>query len=112
MPDQSDFLVNKYLPILQDATKDIRVPLGEKLTITSMGIGVIVKILFAFLYQEKELPSAITGLFDKPFMIRVGAFAIPFVNFIADLLTGFKQTDHEVNRSGDVYPGNAFCRKD
>ena len=77
-----------------------------------MGVGVIIKILFAFLYQEKELPGFITGFFDRPVMIRIGAWLIPFVNGLADALTGFKQTDHDVNHSIDVYPGHSFCKND
>lgn len=100
------------MPVLFDATKDIRVPIYEKVSILSMGIGVIIKIVYAFLYQERQLPSFITSFFDHQFMIRLGARAIPFVNFSADLLTGFKQTDHEVNGSYDVYPGQSFCKMD
>lgn len=45
-------------------------------------------------------------------MIHVGAFLVPFVNDIADGLTGFKQTDSNVNESFGVYPGHEFCKRD
>ena len=49
-PDDRDFIVQEYMPVLQESTKDIEVSFSEKLTVLSMGIGVLVKIVFAFLY--------------------------------------------------------------
>lgn len=56
--------MEKYLPVLQDATKDIKIPLIEKFNILSMGIGVLLKMMYAFLYQEKMLPTNLNHFFD------------------------------------------------
>ena len=55
-----------------------------------MMLGVIIKMVYAFLYQEKELGPSISGIFMHPVMIEIGAIGIPFVNMFADALTGFK----------------------
>ena len=57
------------------------------------------------------MPSSITTFFDKPIMIRVGAVLIPAVNILADTLTGFKQSDWDVNLSRSVYPGHSYCKQ-
>jgi hypothetical protein len=38
-------------------------------------------------------------------LIYVGGLTIPLVNYIADTLTGFEQSDTNVNLSINVYPG-------
>ena len=48
--DQADFLIHTYLPILFDATKDVHVPISKSVGLLSKGIGVIIKIGYAFLF--------------------------------------------------------------
>ena len=90
----------------------MRVPFFEKVKLSSMVLGVIIKMFYAFLYQEKELGLSITGIFMHPVMIEIGAIGIPFVNNFADALTGFKQSDSAVNFSENIYPGHSFCKYD
>ena len=108
--DQKEFLIDVYLPELFSATKNVSTPLTQKFGLLSKGIGVIVKIVYAFCYQEQELPSWITGFFDQKFMIAWGAKHISKINSIADWFTGFEQTDYNVNESVNVYPGQSFCK--
>lgn len=48
--DTQEFLVNEYLPLLQEATKDVAIPLGKKVRFVTMGVGVVVKLVYAFTY--------------------------------------------------------------
>lgn len=70
-------------------------------------MGTTIKLIFAFLYQEKRLkiPGFKTGI-----MINLGGHAMALVNSFADLLTLFPQTDANVNFSVDVYPGQSTCK--
>lgn len=42
----------------------------------------------------------------------VGGFLIQYINGIADAITGFHQTDENVNKSVNVYPGQEHCKYD
>lgn len=100
------FITEHYFPELEIAIQGVK-PI-HKLRTFSAGIGVLIKIIYAFLYQEKEIPLK---LFKNPFMIKLGGHSISLINHIADILTGFKQTDKEVNWSeSSLYPGQGQCR--
>lgn len=107
---RKDFLMNQYLPELFATTNSVVVPTSEKLALTSMGLGVLLKQVYAFLYQEKKLPKKVNAFFDQPWMIRLGGHMIPAVYWIVDSMTGFKQTDKHVNYSYDLYPGQSYCK--
>lgn len=49
-PPSREFYVNKYLPELKEAVKNVHVPILDKLRITQKGLGLILKIAYAFLY--------------------------------------------------------------
>ena len=105
------FLYKEYLPEVRKAYKNIDVPFSDKMEIVSMGLGFGVKILYAFLYQEQALlPKSIHAIFDQSYMIWIGGFFAPEVNELADWLTGFKQTDDDVNNSVHLYPGQHHCK--
>ena len=72
-------------------------------------IGVLVKLGYAFAYQEQFVK--IPGFQTQP-VINVGGYAVSIVNGFADSLTGFKQTDYNVNESTNLYPGQSFCKHD
>ena len=71
--------------------------------------GMVPKWILMFTYEERMLP--IPGALS-PFGIWIGGLLIPFVNSITDFLTGFKQTDHNVNVSSNLYPGQSHCKYD
>lgn len=51
LPDAATkFIMNDYLPVLQDATKDVHIPISEKFNFLQRAMGFIYKILYAFLY--------------------------------------------------------------
>ena len=101
----ADFLINKYLPILFDATKDVQIPILDRIDLISKGIGVIIKVVYGFLYQEQFLPKWINSFFDSSLLNTWGGNHISDMNSLADWFTGFKQTDANVVESLYVYPG-------
>lgn len=104
--EDKDFLKNEYLPILGESIKDLHIPFSERAKVGGMFAGFIVKIVFAFLYQEQfvKLPG-----FKTDFMIALGGENIATITGIANMLTGFPQTDLDVNTSHNVYPGSKWC---
>jgi len=75
--------------------------------VLTRGIGVIIKLLYAFLFQEKVIPLK---LFKKPWVISIGGHNVRNVNAIADSLTGFEQTDWNTVHSKNIYPGQDTCK--
>lgn len=72
-------------------------------------MGTVIKIGYAFVFQQQF--GYIPGTETKP-ALYIGGHSIPVVNFIADILTGFEQTDHDVNNSKNLYPGQKHCKYD
>ena len=86
---QTQFITQDYIPQLMNLTSTIHITFIQKIKVLSIAFGMLIKIIFAFLYQEKEFPAAITSFMDHPFMIGIGGKVIPIVNGVADALTGF-----------------------
>lgn len=107
--DQYDFFKNQYLPELKTKVTKVQFPLMTSISVIRKFGGTLMKIIFAFLYQEKymHLPG-----FNTPEGIKIGASIMPQLNGLADGLSGFKETDTNVNESVNVYPGQAFCKTD
>jgi len=99
--------MNKYLPELKPKVANIHWPLKTKIDVVEKLTGSVIKIIYAFLYQEKYLK--VPG-FDTKIMIELGGAGISMMNGFADSLTGFPQTDGNVNRSFGVYPGEEKCK--
>ena len=65
------------------------------------------KMMLAFVYQEHVLP--VPELYNVV-GLHIGAITMPYINAMADKLTGFPQTDAAVSESINVYPGDTKCR--
>lgn len=86
-PAEKKWLTDDYLPVIVEATKGNNIPFKERVDLLVMLLGVLVKLAFAFSYQEQFLP--IPGFQTHP-VIYIGGFLVPMVNGFADSLTGFK----------------------
>ena len=108
VPDQvADFVVQSYLPELENGVKDLKVPINDKLQILAKFTGMIIKILWAFLWQEFFIPLPALYSSIPNFL---GAKMTPFINAFSDLLSGFPKTDQNVVWSKNIYPGSDQCR--
>lgn len=63
IPAEADFLITNYLPELRDAVSSVHTTLEEKKNIAGMFFGMIIKILYAFLWQEHFIP--ITNVYKQ-----------------------------------------------
>lgn len=107
-PKDRDFLNNDYLPALHEAVKDVSIEKEEKTKITSIFVSMMIKLLYATFWQEHLIP--LPKIQDSPFDIHIGDFLLPYVNDVADRISGIPQTDEAVKTSKNVYPGDSFCR--
>ena len=106
-PDQTDFLMNKYLPEFHEQTKHLELTEDEKTSIFEKFVGCLMKLLGAFCYQEHYIP--VPELWG-PMGLRLAAFFMPYYNKIADDISKFPESDSGVKRSKNVYPGDDYCR--
>ncbi|GMH86702.1 hypothetical protein TL16_g10628 [Triparma laevis f. inornata] len=104
-----DFLFNEYDAELQGLLVDkVNVVSGDdKKLLLKRGLGVLLKIGYAMFWQEE--------LFAGPWLTStrandIGAFLQPFVNVLADYMTGYEHPT--VVRTGhNIYPDCNRCRK-
>ena len=107
--DKAAWVTQQYLPEILKATKHNTMPIKARVSIAVKTVGVLVKIIYAFLFQEQFLN--VPG-FQTPLAIQIGAVLVPWATALADNLTGFTQTDQLVNDSVNVYPGQPHCKSD
>lgn len=105
--DEAKFLTQKYAPTFRNATKDVKLSVVTKASLALRGAGTVMKLVYAFLWQEKMIPWF--GLHDAG-INRLGGQALPFINKLANMLTGYKQPSKDVQDGVNVYPGDQECR--
>lgn len=107
------FMVEQYFPALRSATseKRIRLSVPEKGALGLKFIGTLVKVLYAFLWQEWVFVFGPNDqLMLRPRVNKLGAVLMPYVNGLANMLTGFVHTDDTVQACVGVYPSDQRCR--
>ena len=105
--EQADFMTNKYLPALKPRIAKVKWSMKTTINVTGKVFGVVIKIIYAFLWQEKYL--AVPGI-NSPVGILIGATGLPWANAVSDALSGFAVTDYNVPASSGVYPGEEKCK--
>lgn len=105
--ENADFICKQYLPELRTELHQLDISSEEKRNVFDKIMGVVVKIMLAFIYQEHVLP--VPELYNVV-GLHIGAIMMPYINAMADKLTGFPQTDAAVSDSINVYPGDTKCR--
>jgi hypothetical protein len=108
VPEQAPWVINKYLPVIKEATRQIKITSEETKTILMQFFGMILKIVLAFVYQELLLPYF--DVLYGPIPMQIAALGLPYYNEMASRISQFPQTDENVNNAKNVYPGDDQCR--
>lgn len=106
--EAADFVVKQYLPELKVAVKDVTVSSEDSKTLVYMFGGMLMKIIYAFLWQEFfiPLPELYTTIPNE-----LGGLLLPYWNDASAKISGIPQTDEAVNAAKKgVYPGDTRCR--
>jgi len=101
-----EFLTDIFIPTVRGATKDLHLTLGEKAALVPKFLGTLVKLLYAFIWQEQTF--VYKGMYDATWNL-FGKILIPTVNSLANKLTGFDHPDASIQAGDDIYPGQAYC---
>jgi hypothetical protein len=106
-PEAQAFLVDSFVPTIRSATSNLHLTIKEKTTLLSKGAGTVIKLLYAFAWQEHFFKYGL--LYDATWNV-FGALLIPAMNSLANKLTGFEHPDSSIQKSEAIYPGQEWCR--
>jgi len=108
LPDDARaFIFDHYLPEIRLATAEVSIGLLQKAQFELNTVGTLMKIIYAFLWQEYALTS--NDLFLDPEVNILGAAAIVTINKLADSLEDFPTLDMALQTGYGTYPGDSWC---
>jgi len=101
------FLVEQYLPEIRTATADVSLGILENIQIELDTVATLMKLIYAFLWQEYVLTGA--DIFLDPEVNVLGAAFMSTVNGIANYLNSFPVLDEPLQSGYGIYPGDSWC---
>jgi len=105
--DARTFILEEYLPEIRNSTADIQLGLIEKPRLQLNTLGTLMKLMYAFLWQEYVLTDA--DIFLDPEVNQLGFTFMVTVNQIANFLTSFPILDASLQAGIGIYPGEEWC---
>ena len=90
------FLTDHYIPEIQEALKDVKVSLIQKINLARKFTGMLIKLLYGLIFKETT---------QNVFVLKLGSFLMPFVNGISSFISGLPNSDGAVTWSSGLYPG-------
>merc|ERR1719495_80307 len=113
-PELKEICVEKFLPAMNEATKDFRpLPLEDRVDFGRNLIGTAVKLLYAFVWQDQVLTPATAPWVVNPQVDQIGSILLPILNgFVSTNIETFKYSDPDFVKGTNFYPGFENCRWD
>lgn len=102
-----NFVVNQYIPAIRNATSLMEFGDIERFKFLSNAIGSGIKLMYAFLWQERELTKS--KFFLDPLVNFLGWELLPRINHIANQFVTFEHFDKQFQNGVKVYPGESWC---
>ena len=103
-----EFIVDKYFPEMVKELQDKSLGILEWLNAARFFVGLIIKLLIAFMYQEE---AALSKAIDRGvYTVWFQGITLWLVNITANIISDQYQTDSAVTWALGVYPGDSFCR--
>ena len=106
LPEVVTFFVDHYIPEIKQVLKPVKVTFQDSIDILTAFFGMLIKMLWAFLWQEQFLTPAWAF---KLIPLHVGAAITPYVMAFGSKIDGIEQTSDYMVRGEDVYPGWRHC---
>ena len=82
-----DFFLNHFIPELRNATADFHLDLDQKASLLKNTAGTLIKLLYAFVWQEEFLH--IDDILLTPDANTFGAILLPLINDLGNSLTSW-----------------------
>ena len=86
--DTQDFFINHFLPELRNATADFHLDLDQKATLLKNTAGTVIKVMYAFVWQESILDLGDVIL--TPDVNTLGTILLPLINDLGNSLTSWE----------------------
>lgn len=107
-PQVQDFFNDHYCPEIAALIPKRRFSVIDAVDVWISFLGMMIKILWAFLWQEYFIPLPNEAFYSKPFMTLVRAIT-PNINAFAAKLERFYNTEADVVFGTELYPGARHC---
>eukprot|EP00300_Choanocystis_sp_HF-7_P037940 c54390_g1_i1.p1 GENE.c54390_g1_i1~~c54390_g1_i1.p1 ORF type:complete len:376 (+),score=10.68 c54390_g1_i1:23-1129(+) len=109
-PGEAEFVLDHYEPtlILALQENDVDLPVDVALDFGARGLGTLIKMMYAFVWQEQLIPGP--WLYSPEDNIR-GAEVMPEINAIGNDISGYNHTDDDLQDAINTYPGDYECRR-
>ena len=106
-PEITEFCMGEFIPEVRMATKHITLTSEEFLQLERNLFGTVIKLFYAFLWQEKALTQDDTFL--QPSVNALGTFLLPLVNAVGNNLNDYTYSDDMMQSGLKMYPGENWC---
>jgi len=106
-PDIKEFCVGEFLPELRSATGNFNLPQEEFLILEGNVFSTLIKLVYAFLWQEEVLTQ--DDFWLQPSTNAIGTLVLPLVNNLANQLNNFTYSDSNMQAGINMYPGETWC---
>ncbi|KAF2367512.1 hypothetical protein FHG87_001742, partial [Trinorchestia longiramus] len=105
--DFREFLLDHYVPEIRRVTSDVHLSPPEHATFFFNTVGSTMKLVYAFLWQERVLTRS--PLFLDPIVNYIGWELLPRVNSVANQFASFQYFDPHFQNGTNIYPGSSWC---
>merc|ERR1712241_110886 len=106
-PDIKEFCVQEFLPEVRTATANFNLPQEEFLMLEGNTFSTLIKLIYAFLWQEEVLTQ--DDFWLQPSTNEIGTYVLPLVNGLANQLNNFTYSDAVMQTGINLYPGETWC---
>merc|ERR1712179_323930 len=105
-PEDKTFFLEDFLPLLANITESVSISVVEKAELLESTAGTVIKLLYAFVWQEKTLDLGDAIL--TPEANAFGAALLPHINSFGNNLTMWDMYVEDI-QIGSGYPGSSWC---
>ena len=109
-PEDKAYLLENLQPEVEQLTEGRHLGLFDSIDALVILAGAIVKLIWAFLWQEEYVKGLIlTPLLTSKFVLHYAVKLTPQVNAFAEMLDSIRNTDASMESAENVYPGWEKC---
>lgn len=102
------FFNDKYSPDIIPLVAKSKIGLAQSIDLFISFAGMLIKVGWAFMWQEQYSPSFIKGAYSHVGLEFARAIT-PAINGLASYLDGIYSTDADVVFGTEIYPGARYC---
>lgn len=105
--DVKVFCLEDFLPEVRVATSHVNMTAEEKSKFQGNTFSTLIKLVYAFLWQEEVLTS--NDIWLQPSTNEIGMYLLPLVNGIANGMNHFHYNESTMQIGYNMYPGDSWC---